>query len=134
MQALARVNRRFRGKQDGLLVGYAPLTDNLRKALAEYTPSDQEDQTLGRDVDRAITEVRNEHATLCGLLAGIDWRALLADTSYPECTVARLAAGDRPPARPLQSPAVRSIPAPRLSPTGTRTVPPVWSASTGCAR
>ena len=55
-----------------------------RKALAEYTPSDRQDHTLGRDVDRAITEVRNEHSTICGLLAGIDWRALLADTSHPQ--------------------------------------------------
>jgi type I restriction enzyme, R subunit len=47
MQALARVNRRFRGKQDGLLAGYAPLTENLKKDLIEYTPSDRQDQTLG---------------------------------------------------------------------------------------
>lgn len=37
MQALARVNRRFRSKQDGLLVGYAPLTENLQRAIAEYS-------------------------------------------------------------------------------------------------
>ena len=39
MQTLARVNRTFRGKQDGLLVAYAPLAENLHKALAEYTPA-----------------------------------------------------------------------------------------------
>jgi type I restriction enzyme, R subunit len=83
MQALARVNRRFQNKQDGLLVGYAPLTENLRKALAEYSPDDQRDQTLGSDLDRAISEVRNEHTTICEMLSGIDWRALLADTSHP---------------------------------------------------
>lgn len=90
MQALARVNRRFRGKQDGLLVGYAPLTENLKKALVEYTPSDQEDQTLGRDVERAITEVRNEHSVICGQLAGVDWRSLLADTSNPKSRIRAL--------------------------------------------
>ncbi len=37
MQTLARVNRTFRGKPDGLLVAYAPLVENLNKALAEYT-------------------------------------------------------------------------------------------------
>jgi len=37
MQTLARVNRTFRGKPAGLLVAYAPLVDNLTKALAEYT-------------------------------------------------------------------------------------------------
>ncbi|MEU1667096.1 type I restriction endonuclease subunit R [Streptomyces sparsogenes] len=90
MQALARVNRRFRGKQDGLLVGYAPLTDNLKKALEEYTPSDRQDQTLGRDVDRAISEVHNELAVIHGLLHGIDWRALLADTSHPQARLRAL--------------------------------------------
>jgi type I restriction enzyme R subunit len=34
MQALARVNRTFRDKHDGLLVGYAPLTANLYAALS----------------------------------------------------------------------------------------------------
>lgn len=78
MQALARVNRRFRNKQDGLLVGYAPLSENLQKALAEYSPRDQQDKTLGRGIDRAISEVRNEYDTICGLLSGNDWRRLLA--------------------------------------------------------
>ncbi|GAB3456122.1 type I restriction endonuclease subunit R [Streptomonospora sediminis] len=80
MQALARVNRRFRGKRDGLLVGYAPLTDNLKHALEEYTGSgeDADGQALGLDIDRAIDEVRNEYQTICQLLSGIEWRRLLA--------------------------------------------------------
>ena len=53
MQALARVNRTFRNKQDGLLVGYAPLTENIYAALAEYTARDQTTKPLGRDVDDA---------------------------------------------------------------------------------
>ena len=47
MQTLARVNRTFRGKQDGLLVGYAPLAENLSKALAEYTETDQAQKPVG---------------------------------------------------------------------------------------
>ncbi|MFJ7205223.1 type I restriction endonuclease subunit R [Streptomyces sp. NPDC098789] len=84
MQALARVNRRFRGKQDGLLVGYAPLTDNLNRALGEYSRRDQEDQTLGADIERAVTEVKNELTTIKGLLAGSRWKEHLADTAHPE--------------------------------------------------
>jgi type I restriction enzyme R subunit len=83
MQALARVNRRFRAKQDGLLVGYAPLTDNLKKALHDYSDQDRADKTLGADIDRAITEVKNELAALRGMLAGVQWREALADTSHP---------------------------------------------------
>ncbi|MDR7171782.1 type I restriction enzyme R subunit [Nocardia kruczakiae] len=81
MQAVARVNRRFRGKQDGLLVGYAPLTDNLTAALKVYSPDDQRDRTLGANTDRAITEVKNELATIRELLRPTRWEQLLADTS-----------------------------------------------------
>jgi len=78
MQALARVNRRFRGKQDGLLVGYAPLAESLRKAIAEYSAADQRDRTLGQDLDRALDELRNEYDIVEGILRGIDWRDMLA--------------------------------------------------------
>lgn len=37
MQALARVNRTFREKEEALLVGYAPIIENLRDALSIYT-------------------------------------------------------------------------------------------------
>jgi hypothetical protein len=39
MQALARVNRTFRNKQDGLLVGYAPLTENLYEGWPRTPPA-----------------------------------------------------------------------------------------------
>jgi hypothetical protein len=35
------VNRTFRGKDAGLLVGYAPLAENLQRALDEYTEADR---------------------------------------------------------------------------------------------
>lgn len=79
MLALARVNRTFRNKQDGLLLGYAPLTDNLYKALAEYTPRDQENKPLGHDLDEALGHVRDLHQVVGDvILAGYDWRARLA--------------------------------------------------------
>ena len=76
MQALARVNRTFRNKQDGLLVGYAPLTENLYAALAEYTARDQTTKPLGRDVDDAVAKVQDLLAVIGDeILAGYDWRA-----------------------------------------------------------
>lgn len=80
MQALARVNRRYMDKQDGLLVGYAALTDKLHQALAEYSTSDhdeQNDPTHGRDIADAIRETRQAHENLCRMLVGIDWRVAL---------------------------------------------------------
>ena len=77
MQALARVNRTFRDKQDGLLVGYAPLTENLYAALAEYTADDQRTKPLGRDLDEAMAKVRDLLDTIGNvILAGYDWRAV----------------------------------------------------------
>ncbi|MFC7276050.1 type I restriction endonuclease subunit R [Paractinoplanes rhizophilus] len=77
MQTLARVNRTFRGKPDGLLVAYAPLVDNLTKALAEYTEDDQAGEPVGKNVDEAVALT----ATLLDLLdqacAGYDWRSRL---------------------------------------------------------
>ncbi len=55
MQTLARVNRTFRGKQDGLLVAYAPLAENLRHALEEFTRDTAQSGELevGRDAQEA---------------------------------------------------------------------------------
>ncbi|WP_438853908.1 type I restriction endonuclease subunit R [Agromyces sp. M3QZ16-3] len=78
MQTLARVNRTFRGKGDGLLVGYAPIAENLSAALAEYTVTDQKTKPVGRDIDEAVTWAVKLVERLRGLVAGHDWRAKLA--------------------------------------------------------
>jgi len=77
MQTLARVNRTFRGEEDGLLVADAPLADNLQKALSEYTQEDQEHQPLGRNVEEAVALTETLVANLRVLLAGYDWKATL---------------------------------------------------------
>jgi type I restriction enzyme, R subunit len=82
MQALARVNRTFRNKQDGLLVGYAPLAENLYAALAEYTARDQNTKPLGRDIDDAIAKVQDLLAVIGDeILGGYDWQSVRAGKS-----------------------------------------------------
>jgi len=76
MQTLARVNRTFEGKQDGLLVAYAPLADNLAEALSEYTVSDRENKPIGRDVAEAVAIATELVAQIREMLAGCDWRAI----------------------------------------------------------
>jgi type I restriction enzyme R subunit len=76
MQTLARVNRTFEGKEDGLLVAYAPLADSLAKALAEYTETDQENRPVGRGVDEAVGIAVDLIAQIRDMLAGCDWRAI----------------------------------------------------------
>ncbi|QIK72600.1 type I restriction endonuclease subunit R [Propioniciclava coleopterorum] len=77
MQTLARVNRTYRGKQDGLLVAYAPLADNLRAALAEYTDTDQASRPVGKTVDEAAAAGIQLIEALRGLLAGFGWKTIL---------------------------------------------------------
>ena len=108
MQALARVNRTFRGKQDGLLVGYAPLADNLYAALAEYTADDQAARPMGRDLDDAVAKVKELHDTIgTVILTEYDWRGALAARSPRSHINAVLGAVEylRDPANLLNQPA-----------------------------
>jgi len=108
MQAMARVNRTFRGKEDGLLVGYSPLTENLYAALAEYTAGDQETRPLGRNIDEALAKVRDLHDVIGNvILGGHDWRAALAVRAPRAYLNAVLGAVDylRDPANPENQPA-----------------------------
>ena len=75
MQTLARVNRTFRGKNAGLLVGYAPLADNLQKALAEYTSADRHTKPLGRSVEDAVDLVRELLDKIGALLGAFEWKS-----------------------------------------------------------
>ena len=77
MQTLARVNRTFRGKEDGLLVAYAPLAENLAKALGEYTQSDRANKPVGKNIDEAVGLTISLVESLRSLLAGHDWKSVL---------------------------------------------------------
>jgi type I restriction enzyme R subunit len=77
MQTLARVNRTFRAKPSGLLVAYAPLAENLSRALAEYTATDRATKPVGRDVDEAAALARQLIEQLDKLCSGYSWRTRL---------------------------------------------------------
>lgn len=79
MQTLARVNRTFRGKDAGLLVGYAPIVDHLQAALAVYSKADQEAQPMGRSHDEEVALVRQLAGELDELTASYGWRRRLQD-------------------------------------------------------
>lgn len=74
MQTLARVNRTFRGKSAGLLVAYAPLADNLRAALSEYTATDQATRPLGKDFGEEVEVARALLGQLDVLTEPFGWR------------------------------------------------------------
>ena len=80
MQTLARVNRTYRGKNNGLLVGYAPLVENLEAALAEYSDTDRRAKPQGRDTDESVQLALDLLAELDATLP-LDWHARLRGDS-----------------------------------------------------
>jgi len=87
MQAIARVNRVFKDKPGGLVVDYIGIADNLRSALAQYTPSDR--KTAGIDPQIAIDLMMEKYEQIKGLLHGFDYSSYINGTASQrmECIV-----------------------------------------------
>lgn len=108
MQTLARVNRRFRGKEDALLVGYCPIVENLKAALGEYTGGGQQSGPSDDDVQRAAEQgVDILHDIEEHVLGGVDYKPKLTEGSMKAAmqavgmTVNYLAGhSDPPPPKP----------------------------------
>jgi type I restriction enzyme, R subunit len=71
MQAIARVNRRFRDKPGGLIVDYIGVFANLQKALAEYSPSDRDQ--AGVPIEDIVAAMLEKHDIITGLLHGCNY-------------------------------------------------------------
>jgi len=71
MQAIARVNRTWRDKPAGLIVDYIGITDDLRRALQEYSAKDQD--KVGITLDQAAKALRIAFDVVEGLLIGHEW-------------------------------------------------------------
>jgi type I site-specific deoxyribonuclease, hsdR family len=80
MQTLARVNRTYRNKQDGLLVAYAPLVDNLNAALKEFTydAANSGKKIVGENIEEALELTRVFLAKLETLVGGA-WRTTMKE-------------------------------------------------------
>ncbi|GMU39412.1 MAG: hypothetical protein AMXMBFR23_02780 [Chloroflexota bacterium] len=72
MQAIARVNRKFRDKPGGLVVDYIGLADSLRRALATYTDAGGEGATA-LPQDDAVNVLRRDYEICHDLFHGFDW-------------------------------------------------------------
>lgn len=79
MQAIARVNRVFKDKPGGLVVDYIGIADNLRSALAQYTPSDR--KTTGIDPQVAIDLMLEKYEQIKGILHGLDYTLYFTGTA-----------------------------------------------------
>lgn len=88
MQAIARVNRVFKDKPGGLIVDYIGILQNLKNALADYSPSDR-DKT-GIDEEQAVAALRETFERVREIFHGHDYSAGLTGT--PKQRLAALAA------------------------------------------
>ncbi|MDO8767836.1 MAG: type I restriction endonuclease subunit R [Burkholderiaceae bacterium] len=76
MQAIARVNRVFRGKEGGLVVDYIGIASDLKQALKEYTAS----KGRGRptvDAHEAYAVLEEKLDVLRAMLHGFDYSGFL---------------------------------------------------------
>lgn len=71
MQAIARVNRVFKGKSGGLVVDYFGIMASLKDALSQYSPSDK--VQVGTDIEVALGEARTLLSQLDEHLRGVDY-------------------------------------------------------------
>jgi len=72
MQAIARVNRRYKDKRAGLIVDYIGVADNLKKALAIYT-SDIQKQALV-PLEKLVEKIVAKYKKVKKFFDGVDYK------------------------------------------------------------
>ncbi len=100
MQAIARVNRVFTGKDGGLVVDYIGMATDLKKALATYTESggkgqptfDQEDAAMIMMAKYEITSQLFNEKTIDGKCNGLDYKRFFKLSSKEKLSFPMLAA------------------------------------------
>ncbi|MDO5049398.1 MAG: type I restriction endonuclease subunit R [Actinomycetaceae bacterium] len=73
MQAIARVNRRFKDKPGGLIVDYIGLFTSLQEALSVYSPSDREQ--AGVPIDELVDVMLEKYDIIRGILHPISYNS-----------------------------------------------------------
>ena len=81
MQAIARVNRVFKGKEGGLIVDYIGISSALRKAMSEYT--DRDNKNYGdMDISKKAYPKFLEKLSICqDQLYGYDYSKFFGDSN-----------------------------------------------------
>ena len=72
MQAIARVNRVFKGKEGGLIVDYIGIGHELKQALSRYTKEDQKE--TGIDQDIAVAKMLEKYEVVQAFFHGFDYK------------------------------------------------------------
>lgn len=87
MQAIARVNRVFKGKEGGLVVDYIGIASELKKAMSEYTERDN--KNYGEmDIDKIAYPNFQEKLEICNdLFHGFDYSKFFGDSNLERSKV-----------------------------------------------
>ena len=81
MQAIARVNRVFKGKEGGLIVDYIGISSALRKAMSEYTERDNKNYG-DMDIAKVAYPKFQEKLSICqDLMHGYDYSKFFGDNN-----------------------------------------------------
>ena len=72
MQAIARVNRVFKGKEGGLIVDYIGIGQDLKEALSEYTESDQRETGIPQEV--AVEKMLEKYEVVLAFFHGFSYQ------------------------------------------------------------
>lgn len=75
----ANYDRVFKDKPGGLIVDYIGIADNLRSALAQYTPSDR--KTTGIDPQVAIDLMLEKYEQIQGILHGLAYSSYISGSA-----------------------------------------------------
>ncbi|SEK93583.1 type I restriction enzyme, R subunit [Methanobrevibacter gottschalkii] len=87
MQAIARVNRVFKGKEGGLIVDYIGIASELKKAMSEYTERDNKNYG-DMDVDKIAYPKFQEKLEICrDLFHGFDYTKFFGESNLERSKV-----------------------------------------------
>ena len=84
MQAIARVNRVYPGKDGGLVVSYLPLHTQLQEALQDYTEADRE--LAGKLQDDAARVMKEKYEIVKAMFHGFDYAPFFAQSPADRLT------------------------------------------------
>jgi len=71
MQAIARVNRVFGGKEGGLVVDYLGIAEDLKNALMDYTERDRGE--TGIPIEEAVAVLQEKYEIVAAMFHGFDY-------------------------------------------------------------
>lgn len=82
IQTISRVNRKYPGKEYGMIIDYIGIRDNMRTAMKIYGGNTSVATTTD-DVEQATAVFREELSVLKDLFAGLDLRPFLNPDGDP---------------------------------------------------